>query len=225
MGTIWRSSRRTSAARPEGRPRLSAGPAALVLLLGLGVGCGGDGGGGMAGVVGSFNPSGNVPAQDRVRLRAGAAAADMVTVEAVLLGPATSSDIYSFAFDIVLSDVTVAQYVPNSVAAGGALVAAGGQGIIALASQSGDRVTVGVSKSMGGAGNGVGAGDQVVVRLTFQVLRAGSTTLTFAGSPANPQNPTNAPAALDSSGAVIASISFDCSLAVPCATAATLTGS
>jgi hypothetical protein len=68
---------------------------------------------------------------------------------------------------------------------------------------------VGVSKLGACAGNGVAAGQAAVATLTFDVLKAGTTTLRFAAVPP--------PAALDSSDGTIATIAFD-------AAAATLTG-
>ncbi|MFQ5818294.1 MAG: hypothetical protein ACE5H2_10135, partial [Terriglobia bacterium] len=78
-----------------------------------------------------------------------------------------------------------------------------------LVSQSGNRVIVGVTKLGGGAGNGIGPLEPIIVSLTFQVLKVGTTNITIVGSPANPQNPTAAPAALDSTGVVISSVFFD----------------
>ena len=78
-----------------------------------------------------------------------------------------------------------------------------------LASQHGNRVVVGVSKTGGGEGNRIDGPEEPVVRLTFRVLATGATDLTLAGSPANPQNPTGAPAALDSAGAVVPGVTFD----------------
>lgn len=220
MATTWRSWPRTSAVRPESRRRARRALPALALLL-LAAACSSsdnNNGGGGAGVTAAFTPSATAAAANLVRLRAGSAGSDMVTVEVALSGVTTSADIYSFAFDLVLSDATVASYVSGSAVVGGVLVPVGPQGTSVLVSQAGSRVVVGVSKTGGGAGNGVGAGEQVVVSLTFRVARVGSTNVTFAGSPSNPQNPTANPAALDSGGAVIGSISFD-------AVAATISGS
>lgn len=214
MGKIWRSWRRASAGRPERSRRILIGLSALVLLPCLACSGGSDGD---SGISASFTPSGTAAAPDRVRLRQGSAAGDTVTLQVALSGPTTSSDIYSFAFDLVLSDASVARYVPGSATIGNALIPTGSQGTTLGVSQSGNRVVVGVSKTVGGAGNGVGAIEATVVSLVFELLRGGSTTVTFAGSPANPQNPTNDPAALDSNLAVIASIDFD-------AAAGTLTG-
>lgn len=199
MGMIWRYSRRSSAARPEYlRSLLLLAPLALVLLC---VACddGGSSGTG-GGVQGSFLPSATVPGTYSVRLRAGAATGDTVTVEVALFGPTTSSDIHFFAFDLLLSDPSVVQYVAGSAAAGGAFVPTGGQTTVAQAAQSGNAVIVGAGKTLG-PGNAVGAGEHVVVSLRFRVLHVGSTTVTFATG--------SATAALDSTGAVIPSITFD----------------
>jgi hypothetical protein len=182
----------------------------LLALLAATLACGGDGGGGgmQPGVSASFTASATAAAPDLARLRAGAAAGDTVTVEVALSGPTTSGDIFSFAFDLVLSDASVARYVAGSAAIGDALVPAGAQTRDAFASQNGNRVIVSATKLGGGAGNAVAAGEHVVVSLVFRLLRAGSTTVTFAGS-TSPQDPTNDPAALDSTGAVIPSVVFD----------------
>jgi hypothetical protein len=207
MVTIWRCSRRASAARPDA-PRVLA-LAALTLLAA--VGCNGDDDGGVVdpGVVASFVPSATVAAPNLVRMRAGSASDDLVTVQVVLAGPTTSNDIYSFAFDLLLSDPSVARYEAGSAVVGGALVPSLGQGTFVQAASSGTRVVVGVTKTGGGAGNAVASGEPIVVSLTFRLLDEGTSTISFAGSPSNPQNPTATPAALDSSGNVIGSITFD----------------
>jgi hypothetical protein len=163
-------------------------------------------------ITASFTGTGTGTAADFARLTGGSASGDTVTVNVVIGGPTTSSDLYSFAFDLVLGDTTVAQYVSSSVTAGTALTVVGLQSVEALASTSGSRVVVGVSKTNGGGGNGIPMGEPVVVSLTFRLLKTGSTTLAIAGAPGG------SPECLDSLGIAIPSITFD-------AGNATLTGS
>jgi hypothetical protein len=170
------------------------------------VACGGGGGGSDSTTVvttpiaAGFTASGTTSSPDLVRMT-GSVAGDQVTLDIVLAGTTTSSDIYSFAFDLVLGDGSVAQYVSNSVSLGDALTLSGGQTGSALASQSGNRIVVGVSKLGGGvgSGNGIGATEDTVVTLRLRLLRRQSTTITFGGPPS----------AIDSQGNVIGTIQFD----------------
>jgi len=128
----------------------------------------------------------------------------MVTIQVMIGAPTSSSDLYSFAFDLVLGDETVAEYVGGSATAGTALTTSGGQSLQVLASQQGDRVAMGVTKLGGGAGNAVtGTGEVLVAEFTFRLLKAGTTSLSIEGAPGND------PAALDSGGSDIASVTFD----------------
>jgi len=186
------------------------------LALALTPGCGGsDGGGGTVptNLIASFAPSGTAAAPNLVRLRASSVSGDIAIVEVVLGGPTTSNDLYAFAFDLVLSNPAIATYVAGSAVAGTALVPSGGQSITVQAVQTGPRVVVGVTKVGGGAGNAVGAAEPVVLRLSFRVLAAGGTEVTFSGSIA-PQNPTGGPAALDSNVALVPTIQFDGAIAM-----------
>ncbi len=149
-----------------------------------------------------FAASGTAASANMVRL-AGTASGDMVTVYTVLSGPTTSSDIYSFAFDLVLGDPDVARFESGTATFGTALTLSGGQTSHVLASQSGDRITVGVTKVGGGSGNGITGSDKVILTLQFRMLTDGSTTLAIEGSP--PHNP----AAIDSTGTEIPSVVFD----------------
>jgi len=189
--------------------------AVLLLLATLATGCS-SGGGSDLGVLpadlsATFSESGTPGAANVIRL-SGSPTGDLVDVEVLIGGPTTSADFYSFAFDLVLGDATVAEYVDGSAGVGGALTTNGGQALQVLATRQGARITIGVTKLGGGPGNGVsGTGESTVVALVFRVLRAGTTTLTIEGSPGTD------PAALDSSGTEIDSVTFD-------ATAATLVG-
>ena len=186
------------------RPLLVSIAAMVVAPLAL-PGCGGGGGGdgGMmpAPIVASFSGSGTASAPDVVRLT-GSPSGNTVVVRVVVGGPTTSSDLYSFAFDLVLGDASVATYVAGSAAFGTALTLSGGQTSAVEATLQGNRVVVGVTKLGGGSGNAV-ATEQTVVSLTFRLLKAGSTTLTIEGAPGG------SPACLDSAGVAIPSIVFD----------------
>ncbi len=192
---------------------MSAGTRPLPILATLALtlaplGCGGGGGDGNEPIVAGFVASGTPAAPKLVRLAGRALDNDTVQVDVVLDGPTASSDIYSFAFDIELSDTTVARYISGSAQFGNALELLAGQGSSVLVSQQGNRVVVGVSKTGGGPGNGFGAEQRLVVRLLFAVTARGSTNLLFRGS-SDPGNPTADPAALDSQGQVIPEIVFD----------------
>ena len=158
--------------------------------------------------LGQFQSSSTPPAANRVYLVGGASSGDLVTVNVAIGGATTSTDLYSFAFDLVLGDPTVAQFVSGSADFGNALTLGAGQSYSVLASQSGDRVIVGVSKTGGGPGNGVSVSEAVVLDLTFRVLKAGTTSIGLAGPPGG-----SGPVALDSGGATIGSIQFDASSA------------
>lgn len=181
---------------------------ALSFAILLACDSGGGGGGGGSPVSAAFAPSVTPAAANLVRLEGRATDSNTVVLDIVIDGPTTSSDLYSFAFDIELSNTSVARYVSGSAEFGNALTLGAGQGSSVLASQSGNRVVVGVSKTGGGAGNGVPAGERTIVTLVFDVIGTGTTNLLFRGS-SDPGNPTGAPAALDSQGGVVASVFFD----------------
>jgi hypothetical protein len=199
-----------------GRRFLLATTALLVALLPA---CGNSGGGGgtvPSGFTAAFAPSATARQADLVRFVGASVTGDVATVAVAIGGPTTSTDLYAFAFDVVLSDFTVASYVAGSATVGDALTPGGG-GVSTIATQNGNRVVVGVSKLGAAPGNGVTANEATIVELSFRVLKAGTTTLSFGGS-ASAQNPTGVPAALDSSGNLVGSVTFDTA-------AATLTGS
>ncbi len=159
-----------------------------------------------------FTPSGTAAAPNLVRMTQAVVDRDLVRINVVLGGQTSSTDVYSFAFDLVLSDATVASYVAGSAQAGTALQPSGGQSIAVFANPDSarpNRVVVGVSKVGGGPGNGVSASEAIVVSLVFRVLRRDVTSIAFGGSSANPTSPNFEPVALNSSNAVISSIDFD----------------
>ncbi len=185
-------------------------PLSAVLLIAATavVGCGGGnsntGGVVSRGVNASFVASTTAAGPDMVRLRSVTTSSDLVTLEVAVGGPTTSNDLYSFAFDLLLSDPTVAIYVDGSAVFGNALTLGGGQGSTVLVTQTVDRIVIGVSKTGGGGGNGIGASEDSVVRLTLRVIDTGTTAITITGSPTNP-----VPTALDSAGSVVPSVVFD----------------
>jgi hypothetical protein len=193
-------------------PRPATTLVVLLLMLAFSAaGCGSGGGGGDSGggviqppgLTASFLDSGTAAAANLVRTT-GSSDGDLVVVGVIIGGPTISTDLYSFAFDLTLGDATVAEYVAGSASVGTALTASGSQTLHVLATQQGNRVTVGVTKLGGGSGNGLTqSGEFAVVELTFRLLQPGTTTLTIEGSPGAD------PSALDSTGGIIASVSFD----------------
>jgi hypothetical protein len=185
---------------------------ALALALGFAGGCSDDDDPpffpGAPALDAVFAASGTPAAPNAVRLRGVSVTGDVATVEVAIGGPSTSSDIYAFAFDLVLSDPSVARYVSGSAQIGNALVPDAGQSTVVLAEQFGDRVVVGATLSGGGSGDAIPAGESVVVTLRFRVLTTGTTDIDFAGS-TDPGDPTNDPAAFDSNGTVLGSVTFD----------------
>ena len=158
----------------------------------------------------SITPSASGTGADFVRVISGASNGDVVTLEVAIGGPTTSSDIYAFAFDLVLGNPALVELLPGSALAGSALTNVGCAGNSeVLVTLVGDRIVVGVTKLGACNGNGIPAGETAIVSLTFRVTAVGSSTVTLAGSPGNPQNPAMNPTAFDSSGSVIGSISFD----------------
>jgi hypothetical protein len=191
--------------------RSSIGYLVILALLGLlGASCGGGGGDGNVvnpGLSVRFTDSGTPSAQDLVRLT-GTPTGGRVAIQVVLAGPTTSDDVASFAFDVAIGDPSVLAFGDVQAVAGPALATPGCLDPTVLARQRGDRVVVGVAK-LGCAGNGLPAGEQTIVTLSFRALQPGTSTLTLAGSPAIPGSPAGEPAAFDSGTVKIDSIRFD----------------
>jgi hypothetical protein len=184
-------------------------PELLILIASVsilfGLGCSGSHGD--SGVItptlgASFLPSNTPAASNLIRLRGGTSADDVVNVEVVVGGPTSSSDLYGFAFDLVIADTTVVGF--ERATAGTALTVTGSQSRNVQASLVGNHLIVGVTKLGGGAGNVIGAGEAVVVTLTLKVLKAGTSSVTFAGATA-----VSGCAGFDSAGQVVPSIQFD----------------
>jgi hypothetical protein len=183
----------------------------LALLAVPSISCGGGGGGGSVvnpSLTVTFADSGIGSAPDLVRLT-GSPSGEQVSIEVALAGPTTSEGIYAFAFDVVIGDTSVLAYVVGSARFGSALTTTGCLGETVLAAQSGDRVVVGVSKLGACPGNGVPAGERAIVHMTFRVLKAGTSTLSLAGSPQAKTMPAGEPSAFDSDRVRIESIQFD----------------
>jgi hypothetical protein len=149
-----------------------------------------------------FAPSGTPSGPGVVRL-VGKPTMDLVELHVVIGGPTSNADIYSFAFDLVLGDESIVEYVGGSARHGSALTPAEGQQAQVMVSQHRNRITVGVTKAGGGSGNEVASSEVSIVTLTLRILEPGATTLAIEGSPPNP------PTALDSVGARIGGIRFD----------------
>ena len=100
--------------------------AVLLFLATLATGCSSGGGADPAVLpaahAASFAESGTTGAANVIRL-SGSPAGDLVNVEVLIGGPTTSLDLYSFAFDLVLDDPGVAEYVSGSATSGAALTA------------------------------------------------------------------------------------------------------
>lgn len=192
------------------RPPLVSVPRVVIALFvaaaALAYGCGGSSSSSL-GV--QFTASATAQSPRLVKLVKKSSSGTHVVVDAVIYGPDTTLDMYTFAFDVKIGDPNVLRFVNGSAVAGNALVAFAGQSVQALADlgqlggggTDNSTVVVGVSKLGGGAGNGISGSSAVVVELTFAVQMAGSTTLTIAGSPA--------PVCKDSNGVTIGSITFD----------------
>ena len=177
--------------------------ASLAAFSLFGYGCGGSNN--SATLSGQFTASATPVAVDLIKLVPQAASGARVVVQAVIYGPTTSLDMYSFAFDVKIGDPTVLKFVPNSAVAGNALIASAGQTIQFEAGpdlSDPSRIVVGVSKFGGGSGNGVAGASSIIVSLAFDVIKQGTSTLAISTAP-------HAPAVLDHNGAVIVAITFD----------------
>jgi hypothetical protein len=161
-----------------------------------------------------FQTSGTSPGPNQVRLTGTPIGSGKIRLDVIVGGPTTSTDIYAFAFDLVLGDRTVANYVASSETFGPALSTSTCSGKSLLVSRSGDRIVIGLSKLGSCPGNGVPAGESVVLSLTLQVFKAGSCSIRFEGSPLNAQNPVTDPSAIDSTSKRIDTIAFDATPAV-----------
>jgi hypothetical protein len=134
------------------------------------------------GVTASYVSADGAAAPDLIRLVQQSVSGNTVTLAVTIGGTTTSSDYYAFAFDILIGDTTVASFLGGSATAGPFL----GAPLTTIASASGSRVVVGISRQGAVAGVGSANPETTVLSLTFAVLKAGSTTLTFTGSPGNP---------------------------------------
>ncbi len=157
-----------------------------------------------------FTSSGATLTVDQVVLAGGTASGDTVQVNVKMGGPSTSSDLYSFAFDVIIGDPTVLRFVPPA-AIGNVLTGAPAElsvdAVQTTYSPADTRVVVGVTKLGAALGNSLTTGDGTIVTLTFQTLKKGSSTIKLAG--AYPDTTSVTAAALDHTGAKITSVIFD----------------
>ena len=177
--------------------------ASLAAFSLFGYGCGGSNH--YATLSGQFTASATPVAVDLIKLVPQAASGARVVVQAVIYGPTTSLDMYSFAFDVKIGDPTVLKFVPNSAVAGNALIASAVQTIQFEAGpdlSDPSRIVVGVSKFGGGSGNGVAGASSIIVSLAFDVIKQGTSTLAISTAP-------HAPTVLDHNGLAIVAITFD----------------
>jgi hypothetical protein len=175
------------------------------LLAVLAAGCGGgDGGSTFLPDIrtGRFIPSSTAGGPNLVRLTGSADAGDRLTVDVVIGGPTASRDLYTFAFDLAIGDPEVLDFVDNSAVVGSVLTSTGCAGpptVLATTVNSRSQIVVGVSKLGTCPGDAVSGGEPSIVRLTFRVLKKGSSTLSISGTPA----------VFDAAGDPIQSIQFD----------------
>lgn len=189
------------------RSRFRPAAVALFLVATL-LGCSDDNGNSFAV---TFTPSATASAPRVIKLVQKSKSGGRLVVSVQIGGPDTTLDMYSFAFDVKIGDPNVLRFVSGSDVPGNALVPFAGQtvdSIVGLGTLPGggtdqSTVVVGVSKLGGGLGNGVAGATAVIVDLSFDVRSAGTTTLLLTGSGGNP------PQVLDSTGAVIGTITFD----------------
>lgn len=189
----------------------------LCVLSVFGYGCGSSNSSTSIGA--QFTPSPTPQAPLLVKLVPVASSGALMVVQAVIYGPDTSLDMYAFAFDIKIGDPTIVRYLPGTAAEGNALTAFSGQSIVtnaAVDAADASHVVIGVSKAGGGAGNGIAGAAAIIVQMTFQALKGGTTTLAITGTSATPSQP---PTVLDSALAPIAGITFDASAATVTAVA------
>ena len=177
-------------------------PLAAFVIAILAAGCGGGNDAPVAvGVAADFAGTGTVAQDNGVRLLEGSTSGEILTIE-VACGRTDRDDVYGFAFDLVLSDPSVAEYVVDSIEAGDAL----GGNVVVAAQQNGERIVIGVVQT-DQTGDSIPGPDSIVVRLALRVLKTGTTGIGFEGSTGS--NPTNDPVAVDSSGTPIGTIVFD----------------
>ena len=123
--------------------RLASLLAVTVIALAL-PGCGSssnDSGGGTNPVTALFETTDTSTAGDLVRFSAATCTNDLCTLE-ISIGATTASNYYAFAFDILVSNPAIAQFVPGSDFTGNFLTGT----VDSIASQPSDRVVVGVTK-------------------------------------------------------------------------------
>ncbi len=122
-----------------------------------------------------FTASGTASAPNLVVLAFnGTSPGSLIQLDVKLGGPTTSTDVFAFSFNVVLSNPGIVRSV--TWMAGDALT--GEQAVVT--NFSGDKIVIGVSK-LGGTGNGVGAGGGTILSLVFKMdpTAPGTTELKF----------------------------------------------
>lgn len=143
-------------------------------------------------------PAPQAPTGDRVRLVVKPGLGGASAVEVRFVGPSSSQDIYSAAFDLILSEpalVELAGSKPGDLFPGQPLV----QAVLAN-----DRLVVGVTLLGEPRGVGVPAKEATLLTILLKPKASGKLQLAFA--PASPGKP--GPQFLDSKGKAITGITF-----------------
>lgn len=141
-----------------------------------------------------FAGSGTAGAPNRVVLEGGPTSpGSLIQVNVKIGGPTTSTDLFSFSFNIKLSNPGIVRNV--TWLAGDALT--GEQAVVSTL--NGDKLVIGVSK-LGGTGNGVGAAGATLLSLMFKMdpTAPGTTNLKF-----------DDPKVQDHTGAFLTTVEFD----------------
>lgn len=141
--------------------------------------CGSSGGGGVIQTTKppTFTGSGTTAAPNLVTMAdGGTAPGSLIQVDVKIGGPTTSPDLFSFSFDVLLSNPSV--IVSVATVAGDALT--GDTAILISPPDENGRVTIGVTKK-GGTGNRVESPGATIVGLVFKMSpnTPGATTLKF----------------------------------------------
>jgi hypothetical protein len=176
------------------------------LLISIGVlaslalaGCGSD-----SSTAAQFSASTTAPTPGLIKLEQKSRSGARVVIDARIYGPEPDLDLSGFRFGIRVGDADLVRFAPQMTYPQNVLVAGTGQTItIDVNAADPALIRIEVEKQGGGAGNGFAAASAIVIELPFDVQSEGSTSLTLSGLDGH------APQALDSTGAVIATVRFD----------------
>ena len=161
-------------------------------MIGFATACGGGSGGGGGGAV--SGPSGNfigtfvadqpTPGANQVTAALFGSAGSTVTLDVLLTD---TSNVFSASFDLLFDSTKIAYLPPET--SGGALEQGGAAPVYAVDLVEPNRLAIGISRD-GASGSTNVTNSQTLIRLTFQVIDAGTSTLSFANSQLlNGQNP------------------------------------